>query len=119
MALTADSTLMAVTQGWAKPRPRRFKTQEDANKHNQKAQPLRKHRLWDMNTVRYLNESFHSIFSGNGNCCLRKFGKSTFGGRRRDCKFFCHLSNRGLIVKHAQCRKEHLFSSRQFLRIFL
>jgi hypothetical protein len=34
-------------------------------------------------------------------------------------QFFCHCSNRGLIVKNAQCRKEHLFSSRQFLRSFL
>ena len=68
--------------------------------------------LWHMNTVRHFNELSHSIFSSKGNCCLRKLGESAFCGRRRDFKFFCHFSNSSLIVKHAQCRKEHLFSGR-------
>ena len=47
------------------------------------------------------------------------FGESAFGVHWRDPKAFCHSGNGSLIVKHAQCRKEHLFSSRQVLWIFL
>jgi len=35
-----------------------------------------------MNTVRYVNELSHSFFRSKVNCCLRKFGESTFGGQR-------------------------------------
>ena len=31
--------------------------------------------------------------------------------RCRDPEAFCHSGNGSLIVKHAECRKEHLFSS--------
>jgi len=72
-----------------------------------------------MNPVCYFNELVHSLLGGNGNCCVGEFGESAFGVRWRDSEAFCHSGNGSLIVKHAQCRKEHLFSSRQVLWIFL
>src|ERR1700730_8401964 len=72
-----------------------------------------------MNPVCYLNELGHSLLSGNANCCFREFGESAFGVHRRDPEAFCHSGNGSLIVKHAECRKEHLFSSRQVLWISL
>ena len=72
-----------------------------------------------MNPVCYLNESGHSLLSGNANCCFREFGESAFGVHCRDPEAFCHSGNGSLIVKHAECRKEHLFSSRQVLWISL
>jgi hypothetical protein len=72
-----------------------------------------------MNPVCYFNELFHSLLGGNGNCCVGEFGESAFGVHWRDFKAICHSGNGSLIVKHAQCRKEHLFSSRQVLWIFL
>ena len=70
-----------------------------------------------MNPVCYFNELVHSLLGGNGNCCVGEFGESAFGVHWRDSKAFCHSGNGSLIVKHAQCRKEHLF--RQVLWIFL
>jgi hypothetical protein len=72
-----------------------------------------------MNPVCYLKELSHSLLSGNGNCCFREFGQSTFGVHWRDPEAFCHSCNGSLTVKHAECRKEHLFSSRQVLWISL
>ena len=72
-----------------------------------------------MNPVCYMNELVHSLFSGNGNCCLGEFGESAFGVHWRDSKAFSQSGDGSLIVKDAQCRKEHLFSSRQVLWIFL
>ena len=70
-----------------------------------------------MNPVCYLKELVHSLLGSNGNCCVGEFGESAFGVHWRDAKTFCHSGN--AIVKHAQCRKEHLFSSRQLLWISL
>jgi len=72
-----------------------------------------------MNPVCYLNELGHSLLSGNANCCFREFGESAFGVHCRDPEAFCHSGNGSLIVKHAECRKEDLFSSRQVLWISL
>src|SRR4029077_7741206 len=72
-----------------------------------------------MNTVCYLNELGHSLLSGNANCCFREFGESAFGIHWRDPEAFCHSGNGGLIVKHAERRKEHRFSSRQVFGFLL
>jgi hypothetical protein len=72
-----------------------------------------------MNPVCYLKELSHPLLSGNGNCCFRELGQSAFGFHSRDPEGFCHSGNGSLIVKHAECRKEHLFSSRQVLWISL
>jgi hypothetical protein len=81
-------------------------------------QPLNA-QLREMNPVCYLKELSHSLLSGNGNCCFREFGQSTFGVHWRDPGAFCHSCNGSLTVKHAECCKEHLFSSRQVLWISL
>jgi hypothetical protein len=73
-------------------------------------QPLNA-QLREMNPVCYLKELSHSLLSGNGNCCFREFGQSTFGVYWRDPEAFCHSCNGSLTVKHAERRKEHLFSS--------
>ena len=72
-----------------------------------------------MNPFCYLNELGHSLLSGKAHCCFREFGESAFGVHWRDPEAFCHSGNGGLIVKHAERRKEHLFSSRQVLWISL